>query len=104
MLLLDTHAIIWLVLEEPMAPAARVGIERAAATGSVLVSPVSAWEVGLLATRRRQPLAFRPDPVTWFERPTVAARHSTHFAAASGRRERGLPAGPACTAIRPIGC
>jgi PIN domain nuclease of toxin-antitoxin system len=68
MLLLDTHAIIWLVLEEPMADAARLSIERATVADSVLVSPVSAWEVGLLATRRRQPLSFRPNPVTWFER------------------------------------
>jgi PIN domain nuclease of toxin-antitoxin system len=36
--------------------------------GSSLVSPVSAWEVGLLATRRRQPLTFRPTPGTWVER------------------------------------
>jgi PIN domain nuclease of toxin-antitoxin system len=68
MLLLDTCAIIWLMLEEPLAATARSAIEQAAANGAALVSPVSAWEVGLLATRRRQPLSFRPDPVTWFER------------------------------------
>jgi PIN domain nuclease of toxin-antitoxin system len=68
MLLLDTCALIWMVLEEPFAATALVAIERAAAVGAALVSPVSAWEVGLLATRRRQSLSFRPDPVTWFDR------------------------------------
>ena len=68
MVLLDTCAIIWMVQEEPMASAALSAIRRAAATGSLLVSPVSAWEVGLLATRRRQPLTFRPTPVMWIER------------------------------------
>jgi PIN domain nuclease of toxin-antitoxin system len=68
MLLLDTCALIWMVLEEPFAATALAAIERAAAVGAALVSPVSAWEVGLLATRRRQSLSFRPDPVTWFDR------------------------------------
>ena len=68
MVLLDTCAIIWMVQEEPMAPAALSAIRRAAATGSLAVSPVSAWEVGLLATRRRQPLTFRPTPLTWIGR------------------------------------
>jgi PIN domain nuclease of toxin-antitoxin system len=68
MVILDTCAIIWMVQEEPMASAALSAIRRAAAAGSLLVSPVSAWEVGLLATRRRQPLTFRPTPVLWIER------------------------------------
>jgi PIN domain nuclease of toxin-antitoxin system len=66
--LLDTCAIIWMVQEQPMAAPALSAIRRAAASGSLLVSPVSAWEVGLLATRRRQPLTFRPTPATWIER------------------------------------
>jgi PIN domain nuclease of toxin-antitoxin system len=68
MVLLDTCAIIWMVQEQPMGSAALSAIRRAAAVGSLLVSPVSAWEVGLLATRRRQPLTFRPTPVMWMER------------------------------------
>lgn len=51
-----------------MASGALSAIRQAAATDSVLVSPISAWEVGLLATRRRQPLTFRPTPVMWIER------------------------------------
>jgi PIN domain nuclease of toxin-antitoxin system len=68
MVLLDTCALIWMVQEQPMAAAALSAIRRAAAVGSLLVSPVSAWEVGLLATRRRQALTFRPTPVAWIER------------------------------------
>jgi PIN domain nuclease of toxin-antitoxin system len=68
MILLDTCAVVWMVQEQPMVPAALSVIRRAAAIGSVFVSPVSAWEVGLLAIRRRQPLTFKPDPITWFER------------------------------------
>jgi PIN domain nuclease of toxin-antitoxin system len=87
MVLLDTCAIIWMVQEQPMAAAALSAIGQAAATGSVLVSPVSAWEVGLLATRRRQPLTFRPTPVTWIERllarPGIRAVPLPHTVAVS---------------------
>jgi PIN domain nuclease of toxin-antitoxin system len=68
MVLLDTCAIIWMVQEQPMASTALSAIRRAAAMGSLAISPVSAWEVGLLATRRRQPLTFRPTPTAWIER------------------------------------
>jgi PIN domain nuclease of toxin-antitoxin system len=57
-----------MVQEQPMASRALSAIRRAAAVGALLVSPVFAWEVGLLATRRRQPLTFRPTPVAWIER------------------------------------
>lgn len=87
MLLLDTCAIIWMVLKEPMAPAAVAAITRSASTGSLLVSPISGWEVGLLATRRRAPLSFRPDPATWFERllsrPGIRPVELEHRAAVS---------------------
>jgi PIN domain nuclease of toxin-antitoxin system len=68
MVLLDTCAVIWMAQEQPMATAALSVIRRAAAGGGLLVSPVSAWEVGLLATRQRQPLTFKPNPVTWIGR------------------------------------
>jgi PIN domain nuclease of toxin-antitoxin system len=87
MLLLDTCAIIWMVLEEPMASTAVAAITRASVVGSVLVSPVSGWEVGLLATRRRAPLSFRPDPIIWFERlllrPGIRAVELEHRVAVS---------------------
>ena len=49
-----------------MTPGARQEIRAASLVGGILVSPVSAWEVGLLSARRRIP--FRPDPKTWFQR------------------------------------
>ena len=60
--LLDTCALIWLASRAPMAPAALEAILHAARQDGVHVSPVSAWEIGLL--NRRTP--FRPDPATWF--------------------------------------
>ena len=48
-----------------MTPAARQEIRAASVAGGILVSPVSAWEVGLLSARRGVP--FHPDPKSWFE-------------------------------------
>jgi PIN domain nuclease of toxin-antitoxin system len=52
-LLLDTHAILWLDGGMPMAPAAIESIEKARVTQGVLVSPVSAWEIGTLVRKCR---------------------------------------------------
>ena len=53
MVLLDTHAVIWLDNGTPMAEPALRAIESMGAMGGVLVSPVSAWEIGLLAAKGR---------------------------------------------------
>jgi len=76
-LLLDTCALIWLANGDAMAPAALLRIQEAAAGGAVLVSPISAWEIGLLARpSQARALRFHPDPARWFEefvtRPGVA--------------------------------
>ena len=55
MLLLDTHALLWLDSGAPMTRESIAAIDEAAGRGEVLVSPVSAWEIGLL-------VAERPDP------------------------------------------
>jgi PIN domain nuclease of toxin-antitoxin system len=52
-LLLDTHTALWLDSGAPMAGAALAAIEAAAAGPGVLLSPVSAWEIGLLAAKGR---------------------------------------------------
>jgi PIN domain nuclease of toxin-antitoxin system len=71
MVLLDTCAIIWMVQDQPMAATAVAAIRQASTHVRVLVSPVSAWEVGLLAVRVRGAVTFKPTPGQWFERLLV---------------------------------
>lgn len=66
MLLLDTHAVLWLDNGDPLSAAAREAIRKAAPAGGVLVSPVSAWEIGLLVRKGR--LALDLEPLAWFQR------------------------------------
>lgn len=67
--LLDTCAAIWLNEKEAMTPAAVEMISVAARGDGVFVSPVTAWEVGLLAGRpANRPIAFHPDVRSWFAR------------------------------------
>lgn len=66
-LLLDTHTAIWLTEDQPIASAAVEAIDTAYQTGSLLlVSPITAWEVGLLVSRNR--LSLVTDPKRWFQR------------------------------------
>ncbi len=67
--LLDTCAVIWLANGDRMAPEAIAAILAAGRADGVLVSPVSAWEVGLLSRKR---LAFTPDARTWLVRVMAA--------------------------------
>lgn len=67
MLLLDTHALIWVVAKAPMTPQSLAAVRKAARTGDVLISPVSAWELGLLATARRSSIRFLPTLQRWWE-------------------------------------
>lgn len=67
-LLLDTHAAIWLA-EGQLSDTVFARVFAAGLTDGVFVSPVSAWEIGLLARPRTngQPaVTFKPDPQTWF--------------------------------------
>lgn len=51
-LLLDTCAIIWIADDEPIRPDARSALREAWRAGTgVSVSPISAWELGLLAAK-----------------------------------------------------
>ena len=53
-LVLDTHAWIWLVLDDPeLRPEARDGIAAAAAQDELYLSVISVWEVAMLEARRR---------------------------------------------------
>jgi PIN domain nuclease of toxin-antitoxin system len=50
--LLDTCTLIWLANGDRMRPQAADAIVAAGLSGGILVSPVSAWELGLLARPR----------------------------------------------------
>jgi PIN domain nuclease of toxin-antitoxin system len=64
-ILLDTHAVLWVARGELTSDA--VGLLDAAfdAGVPVVVSPISAWEVGMLVARGRVALPLLP--LAWFE-------------------------------------
>ena len=62
--LLDTCAAIWLMNGDPLSPASRALIDEAQAAGLVHVSPITAWEVAMLAARGR--IALSLAPIAWF--------------------------------------
>ena len=67
--LLDTCAVIWLANGDPLENDADRGIIDAALADGVFVSPISAWEIGMLARPKvGRAIAFLPDPATWFAR------------------------------------
>jgi PIN domain nuclease of toxin-antitoxin system len=63
-LLLDTCAVIFIAEDQPIDPSARQQITAASLAGGILVSPVSAWELGLLAAKGQ--LTFLLHPNAWF--------------------------------------
>lgn len=66
-LLLDTHAAVWIVEDQPLANEAVEAVDAAYQAGStVFVSAISAWEIGLLVARNRLTLVARPE--RWFQR------------------------------------
>jgi PIN domain nuclease of toxin-antitoxin system len=66
-LLLDTCAVIWVANDEPIGKEARSAIVAALMADEwIYVSPITAWEVGLLAARGRIGLRMSPDK--WFDR------------------------------------
>lgn len=66
-LLLDTHAAIWITEDQPIAKQATDAIDAVyRAGGSVFVSAITAWEVGLLVSRNRLSLVAKPE--RWFQR------------------------------------
>lgn len=65
-LLLDTHAFIWLARGRRLADDAERAVGEAAEASALLVSPVSAWEIGLLIRKNR--LTLDIPPAAWFRR------------------------------------
>jgi PIN domain nuclease of toxin-antitoxin system len=56
-LLLDTCALLWWTAGAKMDRKALAAIDRAARRGLIRISPFSAWEVALLESRGRSPVA-----------------------------------------------
>jgi PIN domain nuclease of toxin-antitoxin system len=70
-LLLDTCAAIWITEEEQIADVALSAVQHAQTVGQfIYVSPVTAWEIGLLVSRGR--LRSPMSPQRWFQRLTEA--------------------------------
>jgi PIN domain nuclease of toxin-antitoxin system len=70
-LLLDTCAVIWLQNADAMTKSAIEAIVYAGRADGVLISPISAWEIGLLgrpSARQSPALQFLPDAKTWFQK------------------------------------
>lgn len=66
-LLLDTCAVLWISENAPLAGAAIEAIDKAADDDDpLLLSPISAWEIGLLVSRGR--LALPTSPQAWLDR------------------------------------
>ncbi len=66
-LLLDTCAVIWVAEDEPISERAVLALDEAHATDQfVYVSPITAWELGLLVARGRLTTIIKPQ--LWFER------------------------------------
>src|SRR3954452_18239250 len=65
-LLLDTNAAIWLSRDELKASASEKLDEAARVGVATYLSPITAWEVGLLVSRNR--LSLGTTPQRWFDR------------------------------------
>lgn len=66
-LLLDTCAVIWVAEDQPISDTATLALDQAhAADQFIYVSPITAWEVGMLVARGRLTMIVKPQ--LWFER------------------------------------
>jgi PIN domain nuclease of toxin-antitoxin system len=65
-ILLDTCALIWVLQAQGLSLAAQEEFRNTEASGgSILVSPISAWELGLLVAKGR--IALPAPPNLWFK-------------------------------------
>lgn len=78
-ILLDTNAAIFVMERLPLLPDAVQHLRTASIGRGILVSPVSAWEIGTLARKGRGTgLSFVIDPRDWFRR--LLAQPATRLA------------------------
>lgn len=72
-LLLDTCAVIWIAEDQAISGTAALALDQAhAADQFVYVSPITAWEIGLLVARGRLTSIIKPQ--LWFERVLDVAK------------------------------
>lgn len=64
-LLLDTHILLWSLLEASLLTK-RVAAELENASNELWVSPLSVWEIITLAEKGR--VILEPDPITWIRK------------------------------------
>lgn len=65
-ILLDTCAAIWLQAGSAFRPEGEAALQEAQKIGTqVLISPITAWEIGLLVSKGRLVLSL--PPLAWFE-------------------------------------
>jgi PIN domain nuclease of toxin-antitoxin system len=70
-LLLDTHVMVWIAWGQPLSPTAMAALAHARdSSQTIYISPISAWEIGMLVSRAR--LNFQMSPTRWFERALLA--------------------------------
>lgn len=70
-ILLDTCALIWLVQDEPLSPPSVQALRDLNEQGGLLfLSPISAWEIGLLVARGR--LQLQMSARSWFAKASEA--------------------------------
>ena len=66
-ILFDTCAAIWFMEDAPFSSVADRAVRQTLAAGTpIAVSPITAWEIGLLVSKKRLMLEF--EPLEWFER------------------------------------
>lgn len=104
-LLLNTCAVIWLANGDPLPAQATSAIILAATSACVFVSPIAAWEVGMLSNPRgaRPVLRFLPDPEAWFAK-VVAGPGIREATLTQGSPSMHRTSQTACMAIQPTGC
>lgn len=66
MLLLDTHALLWLVRDNPMSQQALDAVEVAQDAGALYVSAITAWELGVSDLKRTGRPELGMAPALWF--------------------------------------
>ena len=98
-LLLDTCAVIWIAENEKLAPDAVEALDSANDTGAATyISPITAWEIGMLVSRDRLKLLITPQ--RWFARLFDAQGVRTRKHVARPLDRRVIPAGQSAARSR----